>query len=88
VKDVGLWLLWGVYRKSPLGYSGEPSLNPDDNRPPKRGAHNPQHFHRKLRPSCARYKGGLYDVLWEHTKALSNSTRPYRGTPSPQKRVG
>jgi len=22
VKDIGLWLLWGVYSKSPPGYSG------------------------------------------------------------------
>jgi len=27
---IGLWLLWGTYRESPPGYSGDPSPTPYD----------------------------------------------------------
>ena len=67
---------WGVYRKSPPGYSGEPSLNPYDNHSPKGGLTIPNTYIANCSQAVPDITVVCTDSLWEHTIALSNSTRP------------
>ena len=70
---MGLWLLWRAFRKSPPGYSGDPSATPTTNPSTKLGANNPV---KTFVTNCGQMMPDMRvvctDSLWEHTIALPN----------------